>query len=265
MAEGNEGPPLDLEQILKTLASLAPPPNTALQDQQQPYAQTIPGSVLSADASRSHSSTPVGEPYNPAHAPDPRLSNRSISQQRPQHLKAQGRAYVPTFDHSGITEWKHGLRAVNKVASQNPAFEGAIHKLIKDQERNVRDWNLGRQRLIKEQAAKRENEQDTRAAISLPGLLDSTGPLRTPERDQEELEQFHQKVYRASQRMVDAQAAELQRLSVPFFGVDPTLILPDGDESKKMDDENASKMVTKRQILGLQRQMLKHLMDLYGD
>ena len=65
--------------------------------------------------------------------------------------------------------------------------------------------------------------------------------------------------------MADAQAAELQRLGVPFFGVDPKLILADGDEGKKLDDEDATKMVTKKQMLELQRQMLKHLMDLYGD
>ncbi|KAF2268038.1 hypothetical protein CC78DRAFT_530432 [Lojkania enalia] len=274
MTENNNGAELNLEQILRTLASLPQTPSTGQQAQEQQgfvvpelgLPQFNPESV-----SRSHSttSTPLTG-YDRSY--DTILSSRPAPQHRPPIPRPQSNSSTPLVDSSTITEWKHGLRSVNKLASQNPAFVPTVHKLIKDQERNVKDWEAGRQRIIQDQVAKRENEQAARAAISLPGLLDKTGPLRTPEHEQEELNQYDQKVYRACRQMVELQSAELKRLAVPFFGVRPDLMLPDGGDSINSDDEvpryaseETEGKITKKQLSELQRQMLRHLVDMYGD
>lgn len=68
--------------------------------------------------------------------------------------------------------------------------------------------------------------------------------------------------------MVESQTSSLKVLGVPFFGVKPDFILDDDEESLATDDENQGQVerkVTKKQILELQRKMLNHLMELYGD
>lgn len=158
---------------------------------------------------------------------------------------------------------------MSKIAAQNPNFAGSIRKLIKDQERNVRDWSSGRTRLVEEQKHKLENEKTQRATLALTGILGDMPFLRTAERDQEELSQFDQKVYRACRAMVDSQSSQLKSLGVPFFGVRLDLILDDDDgddgvPSEKADASQETK-VTKKQLLELQRKMLNHLMEMYGD
>ncbi|KAH7139211.1 hypothetical protein B0J11DRAFT_37695 [Dendryphion nanum] len=262
MAEESKLPELDLAQILKTLASLpqAQAPNNAPpahDPKANDHHQYLAPQDQYYDFSGSSSSAP------PA-TRDPRLSGRIAPVQRHQSPQQPPRSSTPTVDPATITEWKHGLRCVSKVAAQNPSFSASIQKLIKDQERNMRDWDNGRKRLVEEQTAKRENEKTQRAAISLPGILDNAPVLRTPECEKEELDSFYQKVHRACARMTESQTVELKRLGVPFFGTRPHLMLSDDDEG---DDDSADGQgkITKKQLIELQRKMLNHLMELYGD
>ena len=139
---------------------------------------------------------------------------------------------------------------------------------MKDQERHVKEWESARKRLIDDQKVKRENEKTHRAALSLPGVLENTAPLRTPEREKEELAQYDKKVYKACRLMVESQSAQLKGLGVPFFGVRPELVVEDGGkrtEDGGLSGQEASKKITKGEVLELQRKMLNHLMELYGD
>ena len=91
---------------------------------------------------------------------------------------------------------------------------------------------------------------------------------QTPEREQEELEQYDAKVYRASKLMVESQTSSLKVLGVPFFGVKPDFLLDDNEESLSTDQESqgqAGGKITKKQVLELQKKMLNHLVELYGD
>ena len=68
--------------------------------------------------------------------------------------------------------------------------------------------------------------------------------------------------------MVETQSAALKALGVPFFGVKPELLLPDGvdtSNSTESPDESTIGKITKKQVLELQRKMLNHLMEMYGD
>jgi hypothetical protein len=71
--------------------------------------------------------------------------------------------------------------------------------------------------------------------------------------------------------MVESQSSSLKVLGVPFFGTRPYLILH--DEEQKSASEMTDSMtvdqhdgkITETQLLNLQRKMLNHLMELYGD
>jgi hypothetical protein len=92
--------------------------------------------------------------------------------------------------------------------------------------------------------------------------------MKTPEHDREELNQYDAKVYRACKAMTESQTSSLKVLGVPFFGVKPHLILHESEEPVSADSRIADageKCITKPQLLELQRKMLNHLMELYGD
>jgi hypothetical protein len=93
-------------------------------------------------------------------------------------------------------------------------------------------------------------------------LLSGLMSLQTPEREEAELSQYDAKVYRACKAMTEAQTSSLKVLGVPFFGTKPHLLLHESEEaSSNASDEK----ITKSQLLELQRKMLNHLMELYGD
>lgn len=95
------------------------------------------------------------------------------------------------------------------------------------------------------------------------------------ERDKEELDKYHEKVYRACRQMAESHGRELQRLGVPFFGTRAHLLRPDVDEDRTERPESEEgdvrtgngmpRTLTKKQLLVLQQKMLSHLVDLYGD
>jgi hypothetical protein len=85
------------------------------------------------------------------------------------------------------------------------------------------------------------------------------------------MSQYDAKVYRACKAMTEAQTSSLKVLGVPFFGTKPHLILheseeppSDADTGQKTGNSGGQK-ISKVQLLELQRKMLNHLMELYGD
>ncbi|KAF2024760.1 hypothetical protein EK21DRAFT_104439 [Setomelanomma holmii] len=258
----NIQPNADLAKILATLASLQQPQNTASHDQQQTYGlnQSYQGYGELPQVQPSQQSLP----YH--HSADPRL----LHQHTPQPPKPQDRTSTPLIDPATIIEWKQGLRCVSKIATQNPDFAASVRKLMKEQEGNVKQWEAGRERVIEDHNLKRENEKAHRAALSLPGLLEGSPLLRTSEREQAELTQYDAKVYRACKAMTESQTSSLKVLGVPFFGVKPHLIMGEGDDSASTSDVQqsggaSSQKITRPQLMELQRKMLNHLMELYGD
>ncbi|KAF1921146.1 hypothetical protein BDU57DRAFT_38614 [Ampelomyces quisqualis] len=280
MADNIE-PNADLASILATLANLQQQGSSAIQNQEQGYDTNQTYQSYQEDAP----AYPIqqGLPYH--QTADPRLLNRSISQHLPTTPKLQNRVSTPLIDPATITEWKQGLRCVSKIAQHNPDFAASVRKvqmfsrhmmprssrndqLMKDQEGNVKQWEAGRERLLEDQRLKRENEATHRAALSLPGLLEGTPLLRTPEREKSELSQYDAKVYRACKAMTEAQSSALKILGVPFFGTKPHLILSESSEpgsSANTEQKSENQKINNAQLLDLQRKMLNHLMELYGD
>ncbi|KAF2712207.1 hypothetical protein K504DRAFT_426227 [Pleomassaria siparia CBS 279.74] len=280
MAQDNNGMTLELAQFLQTLANATPqiqqnqqstyiqqnqPSSYIQQNQQSSY---DPTQLLSnqPDVSNRSTTPPAPVSYGYGQSQDPRLNGWPPMQHRQPPPVPQYRTPTPTIDVSTIIEWKHGLRCVNKIASHNPNFVASVQKLMKDQEQNVKNWAAGRDRLNEEHVAQRENEQKFRAAVSLPGVLEGTVPMRTPEREQEEHDRYTRKVYRASQQMAESHSNLLKGLGVPFFGVKPELVIvEDPNSPESQPAEKVSGKITKKEVLELQRKMLNHLVEMYGD
>jgi hypothetical protein len=122
MADNDGAPNMDLAAILATLANLQQQANiSAPQTQEQQYGQNYD--------SQSYPQHAIGQPYQPQAPADPRLLNRSTSQQASALPKPQDRSSTPLVDPATITEWKKGLRCVSKIATQNPDFAASIRKV----------------------------------------------------------------------------------------------------------------------------------------
>ena len=68
--------------------------------------------------------------------------------------------------------------------------------------------------------------------------------------------------------MVDSQTSALRSLGVPFFGTKLYLIAHAAEEPNEATDSHLAQTggkITKKQLLELQRKMLNHLNELYGD
>lgn len=63
---------------------------------------------------------------------------------------------------------------------------------------------------------------------------------------------------------MEIQSSSLKVLGVPFFGVRPHLLASEDEEITTTADGTPVK-ITQGQVLELQRRMLTHLLDLYGD
>ena len=66
-------------------------------------------------------------------------------------------------------------------------------------------------------------------------------------------------------------SAELKRLAVPFFGTRAELVRADDENASSVLEEDltpgpdADGKITKSQLTALQRKMLNHLVELYGE
>ena len=71
--------------------------------------------------------------------------------------------------------------------------------------------------------------------------------------------------------MVESQTSSLKVLGVPFFGLRPHLLIHESEEQPSADVTDAQSgnaaagKISKPQLMELQRKMLNHLVELYGD
>lgn len=96
--------------------------------------------------------------------------------------------------------------------------------------------------------------------------------------DMQELQLYDRKVHRAAVQMSKAMTTDLETLGVPFFGIEPGLVIEDdagedgsgGISWKRMQKEDAAKpdrkgKIAKSELRALQRRMISHLEDMYKD
>jgi hypothetical protein len=90
--------------------------------------------------------------------------------------------------------------------------------------------------------------------------------IQTPEEDKAEMDKFDLKVYRASQQMSEVHSLELKKLGVPFFGVNPKLIIANELQQVAASHNPLSQAaITEAELLELQGKMIQYLEDMYKD
>lgn len=141
-------------------------------------------------------------------------------------------------------------------------------QMMEEQRRHEMLWYRERQALKQTQLAR---VGSSAKALSIfqslgNGNMGSPAPA-TPEVNlASELAAYDRKVYAAQRNMEIAMTAELKALGVPFFGTDPSLVVPDtNDSSGEWPPERQKRCVAESELLGLRRKMVDHLEDLYRD
>lgn len=259
----------DLQSILATLASFAPPAQQS---------RTATPSAAGHDETRDESAKSATSPAQ-ARIEDPRL--------RPQgRLTASTK---PMIDPSTITTWQDGLRCVTKIAAQNASFAASIKKvggntfiyggesvltriqMIDNQRQNEMRWYAERQALKQSQGSR---ERASAQALEILKGLSNGGGAETANGGNsvdvdKELATFDRKIYAAQVQMDTAMTAELKGLGVPFFGTDSSFVVgeSDGQDSANVTSNRPkhSPLVTEKQLMDLRRRLVEHLEALYRD
>lgn len=164
---------------------------------------------------------------------------------------------------SRIVEWSAGLRHVTQLAARDKVLEISVKELIQNQRQNENDWWAAREALLLKQEGRVQEK------ATLDKLLQSVGGHITstqgPDPDTE-LAQFDKKVHRAQATMVRAMGHDLMTLGVPFFGTDNALVMDDTTATNSAEGiASDTKLISKTELLQLQRKMVVYLEDMYND
>ena len=143
--------------------------------------------------------------------------------------------------------------------------------MMDDQRKHEMRWYSERQALKQSQVTRKNSSAQAASIMRSLGAI--SPPAATPEQseadDRAELAAYDRKLYSAQVSMEEAMSAELKGLGVPFFGTNLDLVVPDGwDGSNEHLREGRaawSPLVTESELLGLRKEMVKHLELLYRD
>jgi Protein of unknown function (DUF2458) len=211
----------------------------------RPAAQSQPRAPDNVNPNQPSTSLPPGKP--------------DISSLAPPSQDPRRRSATPQPDSSSITEWPAAVKYVMNTLSQNQETSSKIKRLIKNQHVNERQWWAGREALV----AKHENRVEStkkandllRSLGGMNGRAEAT-PSPGAEEEKAELNRYDKKVYAALGQMVAAMDRELTGLRVPFFAIKHDLVGISG---------GAEGMLSKVELMELQRKMLQFLEDLFGE
>jgi hypothetical protein len=145
---------------------------------------------------------------------------------------------TPLSDHANsrpveagvILQWASALRHVSRMGGSGSELEITVRKMIESQRANEESWWKGHERL-KIEIEKRNG-------------------------DEEDLQIYEAKVYKAQLDMYYHMEAQLRSLGVPFFGVPQNLIV---ETSEEQDGK-----ITRQALRTLQLKMIEYLEDMYG-
>ncbi|RAK76026.1 uncharacterized protein BO72DRAFT_381092 [Aspergillus fijiensis CBS 313.89] len=242
----------DLTSVLRTLS--------ALSNQQSPASSS--DIVPPTDSQAHHPDDPEdNDPYEPSETLPSVPVTRQQQAQQQKALPSPNPSYTHPpraqtthegttgGDSSSITTWNAALRHVMRTVSQHENLQSRIRWLIRRQHDHEKQWWQGREALVKKQQARTEKKKELDAVLRSVGApVDNNKSISTAEEDQAELTNYDAKVYRASRQMADAMIAELRGLGIPFFNIRKDLTL-----------------ITRQDLLQLQRRILELLLDLCGE
>jgi Protein of unknown function (DUF2458) len=227
-----------LASILQNLAQFTQPANPG-QGQQKI------GPVLPAPSTAAYTSPATVQP-------------RSSSLAAPS-LDPRRRSTTPQPDSSGISEWSPAVKYVMNVLSKNAESSSKIKRLIKNQHDNEKQWWAGREALVAKHNGRVESKKKADDLLRSLGAANGHGAkdlMSTAVEERIELERYDKKVYAALGQMAAAIDRDLTMLKVPFFAIKHDLV----QKTKGSDG-----VLTKAQLIELQKKMLQLLEDSFGD
>ncbi|PYH43422.1 uncharacterized protein BP01DRAFT_358676 [Aspergillus saccharolyticus JOP 1030-1] len=253
--------PADLTSVLRTLS--------ALSNQQPP-------------AFSAQTQNPADSEDNDLYEPSDHIPSVPVTCQQPSQQQTRILPPTPTnahpprvqtiqngtaIDPASITTWNTALRHVMRTVAQNENLQSRIRWLIRRQHDHEKQWWQGREALVKKQRARIEKKKELDAVLRSVGApVDDKKPISTAEEDQAELLNYDVKVYKASRQMAGAIISELRGLGIPFFSIRDSLILATDAKSGIVNPfRQKETLITKQDLVKLQRRMLELLLDLCGE
>jgi len=155
-----------------------------------------------------------------------------------------------------------------KTVARSDAIQMRIRKLIQVQHEHEKQWWEGRKALVERQSARAEGQKKLDDVLrSVGGMVPPSNLGQTPEDHAAELKRYDMKVYRASTEMAKAMSTELKTLGVPFFGMNPELVMRQSNDPAEGDyDTNdgggGARKLKEGELMTLQRRMLELLEDM---
>lgn len=229
--------------------------------------------------------TPVqfAHQHGPAHIHNQQAVPNLTHHEQRTTTPPQPKPTTPQTNPRTITTWPAAIRHITFLSAQHAHLATSIRKLIANQHDNERQWHTSRLALLEKQkarvAGKRELDDVLRSVGAFARVSESPGK-QSEVTDAQELEMYDRKVHRAAVQMSKAMTADLEALGVPFFRIEPGLVVEDdeqGNESsalksngkrlQKDDVETPDRKgkIARSELRVLQRRMIKHLEDMYKD
>ncbi|KAL9056362.1 MAG: hypothetical protein Q9162_002953 [Coniocarpon cinnabarinum] len=182
-------------------------------------------------------------------------------------------------DPTKITTWSTAVRHLTRLVAQDETLGTKITKMIKTQHEHEAQWWAGRTALQQKQEARTEGDrkvEETLRAINAPTAPINKTKGQVEKDNADEIFQYDMKVHRALMTMQKHMTQDLKSLGVPFFVLQENLIAGVGEDTKALDDvqanikstrasSDASKRITRQELIQLQQKMLQHLQDVFGD
>ena len=215
-----------------------------LQQSQNQYAQ--PDTSLSVipglDMNRPRPAIPA-KPFNP-----------------PKIVVTTPRPSTPIPDASTIVTWPSAIRYVTKYIANNESAAARIKHLIAQQHQHEREWWTGREAIVKRHSGRAQRQAQAATLLkAIGGVVAANPPSEDPEVDRRELEVYDRKVYGELRKMSADFDRQLRGLGVPLFAIRHELVV-----DRDMDG-GAGGRLTKEELKELQRRVLEHLVDLFGE
>ncbi|KAL9087091.1 MAG: hypothetical protein Q9159_003786 [Coniocarpon cinnabarinum] len=164
-------------------------------------------------------------------------------------------------------------------STSGEAQNAPVSTMIKTQHEHEAQWWAGRTALQQKQEARTEGDrkvEETLRAINAPTAPINKTKGQVEKDNADEIFQYDMKVHRALMTMQKHMTQDLKSLGVPFFVLQENLIAGVGEDTKALDDvqanikstrasSDASKRITRQELIQLQQKMLQHLQDVFGD
>ncbi|KAF3928673.1 hypothetical protein ABW21_db0201371 [Orbilia brochopaga] len=127
-----------------------------------------------------------------------------------------------TIDPRAITQWPAALKYITTVVINNSLAMDRLRKMKAHQRDHEQQWWKSREAIVQRQSNSSNTQTAMNSVLKSFGVSSSSAEMSADDKHKE-LATYDEKVYRASQQMYDAMAADLKKLEIPFF------ILPDAE------------------------------------